>query len=337
MRALHTIVLRLLAVMFLENTMHAIDVKSQQVLSRRELVSGLFGSVGNTPLYRLKRILNSLPSSVEVYGKAEWFNPGGSIKDRPAAGILRHALADGQLHEGKTFLDSTSGNMGIAYATLGASLGIPLHLTVPANAGENRISILRTLGAEVTLTDPLEGSDGARNVAADMAAHRPHEFYYADQYSHPANWQAHYDTTGPEIISQTSGRISHFVAGLGTTGTIMGTGRYLKNLSPDIQLVAVQPDGPMHGLEGLKHIPSSDVPPIFDPSFLDETIAIKTTDAYEMARSMAHEEGLLIGISAAAAAVAALEIAARLDSGVIVVIFPDSGEKYLQQPFWRDV
>jgi cysteine synthase B len=336
MRALHTIVLRLLAVMFSEKMMHALDVKSQQVLSRRELVSGLFGSVGNTPIYRLARIASFLPSSVEIYGKAEWFNPGGSVKDRPAAGILRHTLMNGLLHEGKTFLDSTSGNMGIAYATLGASLGIPIHLTIPANTGEDRLSILRSLGAELTLTDPLEGSDGARNVAAKMAINHPHKYYYADQYSHTENWQAHFDTTGPEIMSQTSGRITHFVAGLGTTGTLMGTGRYLKNSSSDIQLVAVQPDGPMHGLEGLKHLPSSDIPPIYDPSFLDETVSIETTDAYEMARAMAREEGLLIGISAAATAVAALEIAARLDSGVIVVIFPDSGVKYLQQPFWRE-
>jgi cysteine synthase B len=326
-----------LAVVILENSMHVLDVKSKQSLVQKGLASDLISVVGNTPLFRLSRIANSLPDSVEIYGKAEWFNPGGSIKDRPAAGILRHALKNGFLHEGKSFLDSTSGNMGIAYATLGASLGIPIHLTIPANAGEDRLSTLRSLGAELTLTDPLEGSDGARHVAAEMAAHRPHEFYYADQYSHPANWQAHYDSTGPEIMSQTSGRITHFVAGLGTTGTLMGTGRYLKNISPNIELAAVQPDGPMHGLEGLKHIHTSDVPPIFDPSILDDMIPIETTQAYEMARDMARVEGLLIGISAAAAAVAALKIATRLSSGVIVVIFPDSGQKYLLQSFWREV
>lgn len=294
----------------------------------------LIDAIGNTPLFRLLRITSQLPEKVEVYGKAEWFNPGGSVKDRPAAAILSHALSEGYLNGGRTFLDSTSGNMGIAYATLGASFGIPIHLAVPANAGHHRITLLNSLGAELTLTDPMEGSDGARVVAAELAERHPDRFYYANQYSQPANWQAHYNTTGPEILSQTSGRVTHFVAGLGTSGTMMGVGRYLKHNLTDVRTVAVQPDGPMHGLEGLKHIPTSDVPQIYDQTVLDEIVDVSTEEAYRMARDLAHYEGLFVGISAAAAAVAALSIASRLEWGVIVAIFPDSGLKYIDQPFW---
>lgn len=290
--------------------------------------------IGNTPLLRFKGIVSDLPETVEVYGKAEWFNPGGSVKDRPAAAILRQALDEGILHTGKTLLDSTSGNMGIAYATLGATMGVRLHLAVPANAGHSRLSLLRSLGAEITLTDPLEGSDGAREVAAKMAERNPDRFYFADQYSQAVNWQAHYHTTGPEVVFQTSGRVTHFIAGLGTTGTLMGTGRYLKEILPNIHLTAVQPDGPMHGLEGLKHLTTSEVPKIFDPSIPDEIIAVRTEDAYAMARRMAYEEGMLVGISSAAATVAALQVAQKIESGVVVALLPDSGHKYLDQAFW---
>jgi cysteine synthase B len=231
-------------------------------------------------------------------------------------------------------LDSTSGNMGIAYATLAASIGIPVHLTLPSNASDARQSILRALGAELTLTDPIEGSDGARQVAAELAKHEPDLYYYADQYSNPANWRAHYQTTGPEIWEATQARVTHFVAGLGTTGTLVGTGRYLKELLPSVRIVGFQPEGPMHGLEGLKHLPTSDVPEIYDPDLADEMIGVKTEDAYAMARRLAREEGLLVGLSSAAAAVAALEVAAELERGLIVVIFPDSGLKYLDDPVW---
>jgi cysteine synthase B len=264
-----------------------------------------------------------------VLAKAEWFNPGGSIKDRPALNILRNALEDGLLTPGKRLLDSTSGNMGIAYATFGAALDIPVTLALPGNASPERASILRALGAELVLTDPLEGSDGAIRMARQLAAEQPERYYYANQYDNPANWQAHYLTTGPEIIQQTGGQITHFVAGLGTSGTLTGVGRYLRQYNPDIQLVAVQPDSSFHGLEGLKHIPSAIQPGIFDPSLPDRTLEISTEASYEMVRRLAREEGLFVGISSGAAALAALQVAAELEEGVVVTVFPDAGYKYL--------
>jgi cysteine synthase B len=294
----------------------------------------LWDTIGNTPLIRFQRLTDGLAEAVEIYGKAEWFNPSGSVKDRPAAAILSRALSRGFLKEDRVFLDSSSGNMGISYATLGASLGIRVHIAIPSNAGPERLTILHALGAELTLTDPLEGSEGARAVAEEMAAENPGLYYYANQYSNPANWQAHYTTTGPEIVSQTNGRVTHFVAGLGTTGTLMGTGRYLREVLPDIHLVAVQPDGPMHGIEGLKHLPTSNVPEIYEPTLADETIHVTTQQAYEMVRRLGKEEGLFVGISASAAVVAALNLAKRIEVGVIVVLLPDSGMKYLHQPIW---
>ncbi len=290
--------------------------------------------VGETPLVPLRRLSAGLASGVQVHAKLEWFNPSGSVKDRPAAEILRQALADGQLHGGRTLLDSSSGNMGIAYATFGAALGIPVHIALPANASRERIRILRALGAELTLTDPLEGSDGARRVAARMAAEQPERFFYADQYSNPANWRAHYRTTGPELWRQTGGRITHLVAGLGTSGTLTGISRFFARRGLPLRRIAVQPDAPLHGLEGLKHMPSSEQPPIFDPQLVDETIQVSTEQAYAMARRLAKEEGLLVGLSAAAAAVAALEIGARLQEALVVAVFPDSGLKYLDLPIW---
>jgi len=295
----------------------------------------LWSTIGNTPLIRLQHLTKDLPAAVEVYGKAEWFNPGGSVKDRPAAAILSTALSNGLLSEDRVFLDSTSGNMGISYATLGAALGIRVHIVIPSNAGPERLTILRALGAELTLTDPLEGSEGARVVAAEMAAKNPDLYYYANQYSNPANWQAHYLTTGPEIATQTHGRITHFVAGLGTTGTMMGTGQYLKETLPDVHLVAVQPEGPMHGLEGLKHLPTSDVPEIYSPTLPNESVYVNTEEAYDMVRRLGKEEGLFVGISAGAAVVAALKQAKQIESGVVVVLLPDSGMKYIHQPVWN--
>ncbi len=303
-----------------------VEPVAEEVLSR----------VGRTPLLRLRRVSEGLAPEVEVWAKAEWHNPSGSVKDRPAAFILRQALAQGLLGRGQTFLDSTSGNMGIAYASFCAALAIPLELMVPANASPERLTMLRLLGARLTLTDPLEGTDGARAAAAAQAARDPDRFYYADQYSNPANWQAHYQTTGPEVLDQTGGRVSHFVAGLGTTGTLTGVGRFLRDAGASTRLVAVQPDGPMHGLEGLKHLASSPVPPIFDSSLPDQTVSVSTEDAYSMARRLALEAGLLVGVSAAAAVVAALEVAAAIERGVVVVLLPDSALKYLSEPFWRD-
>jgi cysteine synthase B len=289
--------------------------------------------VGNTPLLRLENVSAGLPAGVEVYGKAEWFNPAGSVKDRPAREILRQALASGALPKA-ALLDSTSGNMGIAYATFCAGLGIRLHLAIPANAGAVRLNLLRSMGADLTLTDPLEGSDGAREVAAGLAAAEPDRFFYADQYSNPANWQAHFRTTGPEIWEQTGGRITHFVAGLGTTGTLTGVGRFLRQKASGVRLVAVQPDSPMHGLEGLKHLASSPIPSIYDASLPDQTVEVPTEAAFEMARRLAREEGWLVSASAAAAAWAALRLAQQIREGVMVALLPDSGLKYLEGAPW---
>jgi cysteine synthase B len=293
--------------------------------------AGLEAHVGNTPLIPLRRIglAMGLPPSVGVFAKAEWFNPGGSVKDRPALNIIRTAVANGAFSPGKRLLDSTSGNMGISYATFGAAMGIPVTLAMPENASSERVSILRALGAELILTDPLEGSDGAILAARKMAAENPDRYWYANQYDNPANWQAHYNSTGPEIWTQTGGEVTHFIAGLGTSGTLMGVGRYLREQSPAVQLIAVQPDDGFHGLEGLKHMPTAIKPGIFDLSFADRTLEVSTEDSHAMVLRLAREEGLFIGISSGAAAVAALRVAAELERGQIVTVFPDAGYKYL--------
>lgn len=291
--------------------------------------------VGNTPLIRLRRVAAHLPDTVEVYAKAEWFNPSGSVKDRPALNILRTAEAEGRLTREKILLDSTSGNMGIAYATLGSALGYRVRLVIPENASPERLSILRALGAEFTLSSPLEGSDGAIREARALAATRPDEFFYANQYNNPANWQAHYYSTGPEIIDQTEGRVTHFVAGLGTSGTFVGTGRALRDFNPNVRLLAFQPDSPFHGLEGLKHMETAIVPGIYDAKVADEQLAVSTEAAHTMTRRLAREEGLFVGISAGAAAVAALRVAETLTAGVVVTLFPDAGYKYVSERFWK--
>lgn len=299
-------------------------------------VGGLEQAVGNTPLIPLRRVTADLAPGIQIYAKAEWFNPGGSIKDRPALNILRTALEAGLLTPGKRLLDSTSGNMGIAYATFGAALGIPVTLTLPANASPERITILKALGAELILTDPLEGSDGAARVARQMAVENPERYFYANQYDNPANWLAHYHTTAPEIVQQTNGRITHFVAGVGTSGTLVGVGRYLRQFNPDIQLIAVQPDSPFHGLEGLKHIPTAIQPGIYDPALPERIVEVSTEEAHAMVVKLARQEGLFVGISSGAAAVAALKVAAELEEGVVVTVFPDAGYKYLSdQTLWE--
>lgn len=305
-----------------------IDTKTKYVAPR---ALGLETHVGNTPLLDLSR----WSSTAQVSAKAEWFNPSGSVKDRPALNIIQAALAAGDLTGGRRLLDSTSGNMGIAYATLGVSLGVLVTLTIPANASPERLTILKALGAELILTDPLEGSDGAIQVAREMAAEHPELYFYADQYSNPANWQAHYLTTGPEIIEQTAGQVTHFVAGLGTSGTLMGVGRYLRQYNPAIEVLAVQPDAAFHGLEGLKHMPSAITPGIYEQSFPDRIIEVSTEAAYQMTLRLAREAGLLVGVSSGAAAVAALQLAAQLDHGSVVTVFPDAGYKYLSEKFWE--
>ncbi len=306
-------------------------VALQEVRFKHTTLQTMQGLVGNTPLIPLQRIHTPLPDSVQILAKAEWFNPSGSVKDRPALNILRRALAEGKLTNGRHLLDSTSGNMGIAYATFCAALGIPLTLVIPANASAERLAILRALGAEVILSDPTEGTDGAMRVARHMEEETPERYYYANQYDNPANWQAHFESTAPEILSQTQGRLTHFVAGMGTSGTLMGVARYFREHAPWVEIIAVQPEGPLHGLEGLKHMPSAIRPAIYEPTFAHRTIAVSTEEAYAMVRRLARKEGLFVGISSGAAAVAALKIAETLKEGSLVTIFPDAGYKYLSE------
>ncbi|MGH2551963.1 MAG: PLP-dependent cysteine synthase family protein [Thermomicrobiales bacterium] len=297
-------------------------------------------AIGNTPLLRLSGLAGrfGLNSSVEIWLKAEWVNPGGSVKDRPALGIVRSGLESGQLGDGKILLDSTSGNTGIAYAMLGAAIGFPVELVVPASASEERKQILAAYGAVIVESDPYDGSNGAIRLVREMAAATPDRYYYADQYSHPANPAAHFASTGPEIWNQTESRITHFVAGLGTTGTMMGVGRYLKQQNSGVQLVGVQPSESFNGLEGLKHLPTAIVPDIYDASLPDRQIGIETDEAFSAARELAKVEGLFVGTSTGAALTAALRIGAEAtaagEPAVIVLIAPDNGSKYLSTGLW---
>lgn len=283
--------------------------------------------IGNTPLARVGR-LEPHPG-VEVYAKLESRNPGGSVKDRAAAAMILDGLRTGALRPGKTLLDATSGNTGIAYAMLGASLGYPVTLCVPSSVSEERKRLLRVYGAEVIWTSPMEGSDGAIRLARQLHAEHRDRYFYPDQYNNPANWRAHYETTGPEILAQTGGRITHLVAGLGTSGTFVGTGRRLREANPEVRLISVQPDSPLHGLEGLKHMDTAIVPGIYDPALADEDARVETEAAWTMLRRLAREEGLFVGASGAAALVVASRVAQTLDEGVVVAIIPDAGERYL--------
>jgi cysteine synthase B len=295
--------------------------------------------IGNTPLIGFQRITAHLPTNINIYAKAEWTNPGGSVKDRAALNIIRTAENEGKLANGKTLIDSTSGNTGIAYAMLGAARGIKVKLFLPANASPERFTILKAYGVDLVLTDPLEGSDGAIRAVRELAADEPDAYFYADQYSNPANWQAHYHSTGIEIWEQTSGAVTHFVAGLGTSGTLMGTGKRLKEYNPDIQIISLQPDSPFHGLEGLKHMPSAIKPAIYDEQLADRNIDISTEESHEMARRLAREEGLLVGISAATAMLGSLKIAEEIaqtgQPATIVTLFPDNAYKYLSHAPWK--
>jgi len=297
----------------------------------------LLDRIGNTPLVRLERLTAELPG-IQILGKAEWTNPGGSVKDRAASAIVLEAIRNEQLCPGQRLLDATSGNTGIAYAMLGAAMAFPVTLCMPSNVSPERKRILSAYGAEVVWTDPAESSDGAIRKARELAADP--QYFYADQYSNPANWRAHYRTTANEILEQTGGRLTHFVAGLGTSGTFMGTSRRLKEVNPDIQCISMQPDSPFHGLEGLKHMPTAIVPKIYDPALADRNLEVETEAAYAMARRLARTEGMLVGISAAAAVVAALQIAeeqaAKQKEATIVTILPDAADKYLSERFWEE-
>jgi cysteine synthase B len=294
--------------------------------------------IGDTPLLRLERLTRDLPG-IELLGKAEWFNPGGSVKDRAASNIVTQARASGKFGPDKTLLDSTSGNTGIAYAMIGAAQGFKVTLCMPENVSLERKRILHAYGANIIYTDPADGSDGAIRAARELYAKEPGKYYYADQYSNDANWQAHYHGTANEIWQQTEGRVTHFVSMMGTSGTFMGTTRRLKELNPVIRCISLQPDSPFHGIEGAKHMASAIVPKIYDASRADQDIGISTEDAYAMTIRLAREEGLLVGISAGAAVAGCLEVANQLKKGeraVFVTILCDSGDKYLSERFWEE-
>jgi cysteine synthase B len=301
---------------------------------QQKLGTAVLDLIGNTPLLRLKKFEAGL-NRVELYGKAEWFNPGGSVKDRAARSMVTEGLRSGALRPGKTLLDATSGNTGIAYAMIGALSGFPVRLCVPSNVTVERKRLLHAYGADLIFTDPMDGSDGAIREARKQVAAHPDKYFYPDQYNNDANWRAHFETTGPEILAQTEGRITHFVAGLGTSGTFMGTGRRLRQANPAIKLISFQPDSPLHGLEGMKHMATAIVPGIYDPLLADENMAVTTEDAYAMVRRLAREEGLLVGISGGAALAAAVALGSRIRDAVIVTIFPDSADKYMSERFWQ--
>jgi cysteine synthase B len=312
---------------------HNSDNSSSTALGVRNL-----DRIGNTPLIRLERITRDLPG-IQILGKAEWLNPGGSVKDRAASNIVAQGRASGKFTEGKHLLDSTSGNTGIAYAMIGAAQGFPVTLCMPENVSVERKRILHAYGANIIYTDPADGSDGAIRAARELYAREPDKYFYADQYSNDANWQAHYHGTANEIWQQTEGRITHFVSMMGTSGTFVGTTRRLKELKPNIQCISLQPDSPFHGIEGAKHMASAIVPRIYDANMADEDIEIATENAYANAVRGAREEGLLLGISAGAAIAGCLQVAQKLrkeEEAVIVTIFPDSGDKYLSERFWTE-
>jgi len=305
---------------------------SSTALSSRA-ASSVLELIGGTPLVRLPHFERETPG-VELYAKAEWQNPGGSVKDRAAARMIADGEASGRLRPGLTIVDATSGNTGIAYAMVGAARGYKVKLCLPENASPERKLILRAFGAELVLTSPLEGTDGAIREVRRMVAEDPDRYFYPDQYSNDSNWRAHFDTTAPEIIEQTGGRLTHFVAGLGTSGTFVGTSRRLRQFNPAIRMISFQPDSPFHGLEGLKHMGSAMVPAIYDASLADEDLAVSTEAAHSLVRRLAREEGLMVGISSGAALSATLKVARGLERGVIVTVFPDGAEKYLSESFW---
>ena len=297
----------------------------------------ILSRIGDTPLLPIRAVTKGLiPPGVRIYAKAEWCNPGGSVKDRAALNMIQEGEQTGRLTPGKTIIDATSGNTGIAYAMIGAVLGYRVQLAVPANASVERKQILTAYGADVMYTDPLEGTDGAQRYVRTLVEQYPERYFYPDQYNNPANWRAHYTSTAMEILKQTAGGLTHFVAGLGTTGTFVGTARRLKEFNPIIKCVSVQPDSPLHGLEGLKHLSTALVPGIYDASLADDNIEVNTEEAYQMVSRLAREEGVLVGPSSAAALIACIQVAQVMTDGLIVTIFCDSGMKYLSERVWAE-
>jgi cysteine synthase B len=301
---------------------------------RTQKKPSIFAQIGNTPLVDLSTY--SPNSHVAIFAKAEWQNPGRSVKDRAASGIIRTARRKGDLAREKILLDSTSGNTGVAYALFGAALGIRVRLVIPNNVSAYLRNLLRAYGVDIVWTGADEGSDGAIRMARALYEERPSQYFYANQYANPENWRAHYHSTAIEIWWQTTGRLTHFVAGLGTSGTFTGTGRRLRELNPAIRLISMQPDSPFHGLEGLKHMPTAIVPAIYDSSLADQNLGVATEAAQELVRDLARRQGLLVGLSSGAALAAARTVAARMERGLIVTIFPDSGHRYLEEKFWHE-
>ena len=297
-------------------------------------VDSILDLVGDTPLLQIHKIASGISPGVRIFAKLEGCNPGGSVKDRAALRMIQEGIRLGELKEGKTIIDSTSGNTGIALALFGTVLGYPVELVMPSNVSTERKRIIKAFGAEVIYSDPLEGSDGAILLCRKILEENPEKYFKPDQYFNPLNPQAHYETTGPEIYRQTNGEVTHFIAGIGTSGTVMGTGRYLKEKNPRIRVIAVEPDDALHGLEGLKHMASSIVPGIYHKEKLDEKIAVATEDAYAMVYRLSQEEGVLVGQSSGAAMYAALQVARKLRSGTVVTVFPDFGDKYLTTNLW---
>jgi S-sulfo-L-cysteine synthase (O-acetyl-L-serine-dependent) len=314
-----------------------LGVASSPVREKR-LGEGVLERIGNTPLLRIERIASHVVN-VQIAAKAEWLNPGGSVKDRPAQSMIQAGIASGELRSGKTILDATSGNTGIAYAMIGAALGYRVKLFLPHSASEERKRILEAYGATLVMTPGDEGTDGAIRRVRELAAAEPEKYFYPDQYSNPANWQAHYRGTANEIWEQTEGQITHFVAALGTSGTFVGTTRRLKEFNPEIRCISLQPDGPWNGLEGWKHMPTAMRPAIYDDTLADENLEVSTEESYRMVKRLAREEGLLVSPSAAAALNGCFAVASRIPAGeraVIVTVFADSAAKYLSERFWDE-
>lgn len=310
-----------------------LEAKENYQIEKHSLES----EIGNTPLIRLRHIIKDLPENIELYAKVEYLNPGGSVKDRAALAMILAGEKSGELTKGKIILDATSGNTGIAYAMIGAARGYKVALTLPKNASQERKQILKLYGAEIIATDAMNGTDGAQIKAKELVAEFPDKYFYSDQYNNENNWKAHYETTAPEIWEQTNGRITHFLAGLGTTGTFVGTSRRLKKFNPKLRAISMQPASPLHGLEGMKHLATAIVPGIYDAKIADQNVEVTTEDAQDMTRRLAREEGLLVGVSSGANVFAALRLARKLkENAVIVTILCDGGSKYLSEDFWNE-
>jgi cysteine synthase B len=319
---------------------NAVQLKSERLkrerLSPREKGTSysILNAIGNTPLIKISRITEKLNPGVKIFAKAEWFNPGGSVKDRPALNMILEGEKKGLLTKDKIIIDATSGNTGIAYAMIAAAKGYKLKLAMPSNVSVERKKIIEAYGAEIIYTDPLENTDGAQRAVKKIYSENSGMYFYPDQYNNSANWKAHYKTTALEILVQTNGKITHFVSGLGTTGTFVGVSKKLKEVNPEIKCIAFQPDSPLHGLEGLKHLQTAIIPGIYDESLADGMLAISTEESYEFVKKLALKEGIFAGFSSGAAMAAALKIAQEIDSGIIVTVFPDGGTKYLSEKIW---